>query len=126
MSLFGENLGRGVSKTTANGSENFVVVFHVRCNAEVDQDNIGVFGFGSVEDVFGFDVAMDDVMMMKVLDGGEDGTDGSAGIEFGKSPAFEDAFEKFSAGSFFKDQIVLQSYRGQEEGREGSDSASQR
>lgn len=51
--------------------------------------------------------------MVKILDGGEDGSDGSASIEFGESSAGENAFEEFASGCFFEYQIVLSRHNAQ-------------
>lgn len=81
------------------------------CDAEIDENDVGVFFLGTVENIFGFDVAMDDVVMMKVLDGGENGSDSTTGIEFGESSPRENTFEEFASGCFFEYQVVLSKHK---------------
>lgn len=77
MSFLSQNLGGGVPETAADRSEDLVVILHVSGDAKVDENYVGVFSFAAVEDVFGFDIAMDNVVVMEVLNGGKNGADGS-------------------------------------------------
>lgn len=76
-------------------------------HSEISDDDVGIGSFRSIEDVFWFEISMADIMVVEILDAGDDGAEDSHCIEFGELAAFGDPLEEFSTDCELKGQIVL-------------------
>lgn len=80
MSLFAQNLRSSVPIAATHVGKQLVIGFEVLCNAEIYQYNVCVLGFCAVQDILWLDVAVDNVVVVEVLNGAENSSNGPACI----------------------------------------------
>ncbi len=123
MALLEHHLGRRVAERARHGGEDFVLGAEGFGDAEVGQDQVGLLCLGEVQEVLGLEVwwgldgrsgaggklltAMDDIVLVQVVDGVEDLLERLGGILLGELAALADAVEQLAAGRQLGDDVEL-------------------
>lgn len=77
------------------------------CDPKIDQHHIRVLFLAPIEDILGLHVAMYDIVVVQVLDGGHDGANDACCVYFGETASLQNAIEELAARGFFEDEVVL-------------------
>ena len=97
---FLEDLGRHVPRRTASGREHVeLLLVHYARKPKVRDEQICVVFRCAEEQVLGFQVAVDDAVVVEVGDGREDRADEVGGVGFEVRSLSTDAIEEFAAES---------------------------
>lgn len=82
-----------------------LLLVHDAGEAEVGNQEVCVVLGGAEKEVFGFEVAVHNAMVMQVSDGGEDSADEIGGVGFVVGPFAADAIEKLPAEGKVGDEV---------------------
>lgn len=103
---FLEDLRRHVARRAAGCRQHVELLFvHDAAEAEVGDQQVGVVFWRAEEEVFGFEVAVHDAVIVQVGDGGEGGADQVRGVGFEVAAFAADAVEEFAAEGEVGDEV---------------------
>ena len=106
MSSFLENLRRHVPRCSACRCKNMKCFFvHYPRKPEIRNQKVCIVFGGSEEEVLGFEIAVDDTMVVKISNGGERGANEIGSVRFIVAALTAYAVEEFTAEGKIGDKI---------------------